>query len=458
MERSLLEKYDVIVVGAGTAGCMAAKKTAKAGLKTLLIDRKNKQDIGKKVCGDAVGKHHFDRLGLEPPKGSELERVMEGIRIYSPDMETIFDVKGEGLYGFLLNRHMFGQRLLKDAVNADAKLRDSTQALEPIIENGYVAGVTVKDLKTQITAKLSGKIIVEASGFPAIIRKKLPKEMDIDTKVKNEDIEACYREIRELKKPVENPELCQIYLTQKVSPGGYYWIFPKSDKKVNVGLGVAMTKTFPNPKDTLYKQVLSKPLFKGSSIVEGGAWYVPTRRPLDNMVGNGIVIVGDAACQVNPIHGGGIGPSMTGGAIAGETIINALEKGDVSRKGLWAYNVRYMESYGAKQSGLDVFRSLLQAIGDEELDYGMKYKLLTEEDLLKASLGQDLKLTISEKAVRVSRGIRKVGFLRKLHDTANLMKEIKEHYRNYPASPDELEAWKRKTKALLEQVKLKQQK
>lgn len=444
----MLEKYDVIIIGAGTAGCLAAKTTAKAGLSMLLIDRKPRQDIGIKVCGDAVGKHHFDHLGLQYPTGDQLERVMEGVRIFSPDMQTVFDVKGEGLSGFLLNRQMFGQRLLKEAVAAGANFRDSTQALEPIIEKGYVAGIVAKDLKTETITKLSCKVVVEASGFPAVIRKKLPKELGVDLEVKNEDVEACYREIRELKEPIENSELCQIYLTQRVCPGGYYWIFPKGDSRVNVGLGVAMTKDFPNPKDALYKQVLTEPIFKGSKIVEGGAWYVPTRRPLDNMVGNGIIIVGDAACQVNPIHGGGIGPSMKGGSIAGKTIIEALEKDDVSQRGLWAYNVNYMESYGLKQAGLDVFRRLLQESDDEELSYGMACKLITEEDLLQTSLGKEVKLSIGEKATRAFRGIRKIGFLQKLRERINLMNKTREWYKNYPDSVEGFEEWKQGTEKL----------
>jgi digeranylgeranylglycerophospholipid reductase len=444
------EKYDVIIIGAGTAGCLAAKTTAKAGLSTLLIDRKAKQDIGKKVCGDAVGKHHFDHLGLKPPSGDQLERIMEGVRIFSPDMQTVFDVKGEGLNGFLLNRHMFGQRLLQDAVDAGAELKDSTQALEPIIEKGYAAGITAKGLKTETTTRLAGKAVVEASGFPAVIRKKLPKQMEIDPEVKNADVEACYREIRKVKEPIDYPELCQIYLTEKICPGGYYWIFPKGDSKVNVGLGVAMIGSFPNPKESLYKHVLPKPIFKDSTVVEGGAWYVPTRRPLDNMVGNGIIIIGDAACQVNPIHGGGIGPSMKGGALAGKTIIQALEKGDVSQEGLWAYNVNYMEIYGLKQAGLDIFRTLLQESDDEELNYGMTCKLITEEDMLQTSLGQEVKLNISEKTIRVFRGLRKFGFLRKLRDKIHLMNKAREWYRNYPASPEGFEEWKKGTKKLFE--------
>jgi len=438
----------VIIIGAGTAGCLAATTTAKAGLSTLIVDRKDQPDIGRKVCGDAVGKHHFDHLGLKEPTGNQLERIMEGVRIFSPDMQTIFDVRGEGLNGFLLNRHVFGQRLLENAIETGASLKDSTQALEPILENGYVTGVATKDLKTEIITRLTSKVLIDASGFPAVVRKKLPEEMGIDLEVKNADIEACYREIRELKEPIEDPDLCQIYLTQKLCPGGYYWIFQKSGSNVNVGLGVAMTENFPNPKELLYRHVLTKPIFKDSSLVEGGAWYVPTRRPLDSMVGNGVIIIGDAACQVNPIHGGGIGPSMKGGTIAGKTIIEALEKDDFSRETLWNYNVDYMDTYGLKQAGLDVFRKLLQESDDKELSFGMAYKLITEEDLLQTSLGKEVKLSITDKATRAFRGVRKFSFLQKLRERIKQMNRAREQYKNYPKSPEQFEDWKRKTEKL----------
>jgi hypothetical protein len=53
-----------------------------------------------------------------------------------------------------------------------------------------------------------------------------------------------------------------------------------------------MRGKFPNPKSQFYKHVLTKPLFEDSLLLSGGAWYDPTRRPLDNMVGNGVIITG----------------------------------------------------------------------------------------------------------------------------------------------------------------------
>jgi digeranylgeranylglycerophospholipid reductase len=436
-----LEKYDVVVAGAGTGGCLAAKTAAEAGLNVCLVDIKQRDDIGKKICGDAVGKHHFDNLQLKEPASDELERVMEGVKVYSPNKQTSYVIRGEKLYGFILNRHRFGQRLVHEAVEAGAVLHDTTQVLEPIIEHGFVQGVLTQNSAGH-KGILQAPLVVEATGFSAVIRKRLPPEIGITDHVEKQDVEACYREIRRLKRPLDDADLCRIYLTQATTPGGYYWIFPEGDNKVNVGLGVAMTGRFPNPKNQLYQHVVSQPMFQDSTVIDQGAWCVPTRRPLDSMVGNGLLVVGDAACQVNPIHGGGIGPSMIGGTLAGQTAVESLEHDDVSRARMWRYNVDYIRDYGAKQAGLEVFRILLQHLDDDDLNYGMHYRLLTEEDVLRASLGAETRFTITEKAKRAFRGIRKLSVLRKFRRASKSIEEIKQWYQNYPTALEDFDRWR----------------
>lgn len=446
-----MKEFDVIVVGAGTAGCLTAKTAAEAGLKVCLIDRKPQKQIGEKICGNAIGKHHFDALGLKYPSGDELQSRIAGVKIYSPDMQTVFKIEGEKLYGFIVNRLLFGQRLLKLAVDAGASLLDSTHVIEPLLKDDAVFGVSVRDLKAGTKRRLQGKVTVDASGFSAIIRNKLPLKIGVDTHVDNKDVEVCYREIRQLNQSVTSPDYCEIYLDQTTAPGGYYWIFPEGETKANVGVGVCMTKGFPKPKNQLYSKVLSKPLFEESVTITGGAWYVPTRRPLDSLVGNGVMLVGDSACQVNPIHGGGMGPSMMGGMLAGEVIAEALEKGNVTREGLWLYNVRYMKSYGFKQAGLDIFRIfLLQGVSNEEINYGMRYQLITEEDVFKTSMGEDVRLNITEAAKRALKGLGKLSLLKRLRNAARLMREVKRLYKSYPDSPAGLQRWKQRVHELMD--------
>ena len=431
---------------------MTAKTIAEAGFDVCLMDRKKGQSIGDKVCGDAIGKHHFDNLGLEYPAAGELERRTLGVKIYSPDMKISVGVQGEDLHGFIVNRHLFGQRLLRRAIKAGTTFQESTQAIEPLLKNHFVNGVLARNTETGDAVSVMGQVVVDASGFSAVLQKKLPREIGVEADSSKGEVVICYREIREVKEQKGEPDYCEIYLNQKVSPGGYSWIFPEAGMKVNVGLGVSMFQDFPNPRNQLYSNVLSLPFFKDSTVLSGGGGHVPTRRPINCMVGNGILIVGDAACQVNPIHGGGMGPSMVGGSLAGETIINALEAGNVGRANMWSYNTKYMQSYGAKQAGLDIFRLLLQRLSDEDINYGMKYRLITEDDLLKTSMGEDARLNISEKTRRVFRGIGRLSLLKRLRATVHLMKRMKTLYRNYPPSPEHFDEWKKKAQHLIEKA------
>ncbi len=451
-----MEKYDAVIVGAGTAGCLAAKTMAEAGLKVCLVERKQKAEIGEKICGDALGEHHLKFLGLDKPQGGELEKRIEGVQIYSPDKRAVFTIADKDFIGYILNRRLFGQWLLKKAMDRGATLMHSTRFLEPVLEGGFVAGVTVRNSFGK-NVQLKSKVVVDASGFMGVVRHKLPEKMQIEREIENEDVEACYREIRQLKQENENTNYCKIYLGGEVTPGGYTWIFPKGGAKVNVGLGICMRGNFPNPKKQLYDYVLSGPQFEGSLLLSGGAWWDPTRRPLDNMVGNGVVIVGDAASLVNPIHGGGIGPSMLSGFFAGQTIVEALDKGDPDQAALWNYNKKYMDTYGKKQASLDIFRMLLITSSDTDLNYGMDCKLVTEDDVLRAAMGDEFRLNITETAKRVFRGRKRMGFLKKLKLTVSMMRQLKAHYDVYPGTPENFGKWQQQTLSLINQAKTKLQ-
>lgn len=451
-----MEKFDAIVVGAGTAGCLAAKTIAESGLKVCLVEKNSRENVGQKICGDAIGEHHLTFLGLEKPTGGELEAKIDGMKIFSPDENTVFTVADNDFKGYILNRHLFGQWLLKTAVDKGAQLYDNTNFRSPIIEKSTVVGISAKNMKTGQISELRSKVVVDATGFFGMVRKQLPIEFGIDQTIDNEDVEACYREIRQLTQESENTRYCEIYLNQKASPGGYTWIFPKGGARVNVGIGALMRKTgYPNPKEQLYSTAFKKPMFNGSTVITGGSWFDPVRRPLDNMVSNGVAIIGDAASLVNPIHGGGIGPSMLSGHFAGKQIIDALNKGEPTKEALWGYNKTYIDTYGKKQGALDIFKIFLLSCTDDDLNYGMNQKLMTEDDVLKAGMGDDFKLNITETAKRVFKGITRLGFLNKLRLTVTMMKELTTHYNTYPTTPDGFEQWRDQTVDIIAQARKK---
>jgi digeranylgeranylglycerophospholipid reductase len=447
-----MKEFNFIVLGAGTGGCLAARTAAKMGFKVGLIDVKPKQKIGKKVCGEGVGKHHFTTVGVNPPSGDELSREVIGVEVTSPDTKTTFDIQGEGLHGYTIDRFAFGQRLLREALDSGAELLELTRVRSPIVKNDTVIGVEARDEKKGGLIELFGDIIIDSSGYAAILRKSLPKKWWNEDTVLGVDVAICYREIRELDSQIDNPENIKIFLSAAVAPGGYWWIFPKEDNKINVGVGVQMAEGFTNPKTQFYKHVLSNNIFKDSKVIESAGGIVPTRRPLNCMTGNGIILVGDSACQPNPIHGGGIGPSMLAGKMAAEIGAEAIEQGDVSQSSLWRYNVDFMLDYGAKCAGLDVFRLFLQKCSDKDLNFGMEHRIIKEEDILRASMGEDLRLNVSEKVERLMSGIRRMSFLRALRMTANKMRAIKMHYKNYP-KVDDLSDWTIKTDQIINDMR-----
>ncbi|MEM2739460.1 MAG: NAD(P)/FAD-dependent oxidoreductase [Candidatus Bathyarchaeia archaeon] len=437
--------YDVIVVGAGTGGCSTALFAAEQGLKVCIVDVKREFDIGRKICGDAIGRHHFDNLGLPYPWDAIINEV-KGMKLYSPSRSTVFEIVGEGVSGFMLRRHRFGQSLLRDALNRGVELFDSTRALKPIVDGGVVVGVVAE--RGGVRVEFKGRVTVDASGVVAVLRRSIPEELLPERFVKPEDVQAAYREVRATGEEYDGCNYGEIYLSRVYAPGGYAWIFPRSDGTVNIGVGVQCGQGYPNPKTLLYR-FLDTVKGIGNTILDFGGGLVPTRRPLASLVANGFILVGDSACQVNPIHGGGIGPSMYAGKLAAEAIAEAYDRGLFKAEDLWSYNVGYMRSYGAKQAALDVLRRFLQDLSDEDIDYGMSARLLSEDDILKASMYGTLRITTLEKVKRLIRGSGRPELLLRLRRIARAMNKVRRLYERFPEDIGEFRGWLYGVKSIL---------
>ncbi len=130
-----------------------------------------------------------------------------------------------------------------------------------------------------------------------------------------------------------NQEYCEFYIGNEMAPGGgYVWVFPpKGGGKANVGIGILgskMGKFKPRPVDYLNDFVQKK--FPDARIVEMVFGGVPVSGSIEKTSVNGLMLVGDAARQSDPITGGGILNAMDAGKLAGEAAYEAISAGDVS--------------------------------------------------------------------------------------------------------------------------------
>ena len=442
--------YDAIVAGAGTGGATTAYTLAKRGHSVLLIDRKAKEKIGDKTCGDALGSHHIEELrelvGIpQMPKGI-VEYEVNGIDLISPDRKHRMRMQGPTTTGMSFNRLKMGQWFLGLAESAGAEVMASTRVKKLLLDGGKVSGVRLApegDRERDVTAR----IVVDATGATGMLRMQLPESSPIERQVAPEDRMVAWRDIYETPEfDFETPDILEIFWNQDETLGGYTWVFPQGKNRVNVGCGVMTIEGHRNPKDIQYDFVKKTWIDKWGKlkVLDSSGGVAPIRRPIDTMVDDNFMLVGDAACQVNPIHGGGIGSSLLGGAHAGITASEALENNDTSMEALWDYNPRYHKSYGAKQASLDVFRWFLLNVTNEDIDYVFRKQIIKASDLLDTSMTGEVKFGVGEKFKRLIAGAGKVPLLLRVNKVAKLMDEIRRVYAEYPSSPKGLEAWKAK--------------
>ena len=419
------KRFDVIVIGAGTSGTVAAITLTAGNAKVLLVDIKEKDQIGKKVCGDALGLHHIRNLNIVFPPKEVIKGRIDSIRVYSPSEKYSVLVEGEGL---ALDRHSFGQWLLNMALDKGTELMDYTRADQISFENGRGTTLKLVNLRTKEVSHVSAKYFVDASGYTGVLRNQLP-HLGVQKEISLEDVNILYREIWKVDK-VNDYGKGKIFLDQDLAPGGYWWYFPQNGNTVNIGVGVQGGRNV-NPKEMFDKIIAKKKGLHKTEVLELGGGILPLRRSLYTLVSNNILFAGDSAWTINPISGGGIGPSMISAKACGQAITNALNKSEEENKMLWEANRYYVKAYGAKAASLDILRMFLQRLTNNDIEFGMMERLISGEDVTEIGYGT-ADLSIKEKALKIIRGISKPSLLKNLAETAKYMRLVKEKYQNFP--------------------------
>ncbi len=427
--------YDVCVVGAGTGGCLAAKSALHHGLTVAIVDSKPKELIGKKVCGDVFSAGTMDflqsALGVKPPQAS-LERLIEGVEVYSPHQEVCMEAKARF---YSVDRRLFGQELLSACLDSGAEFFESSRFDSPITSNGAMTGAGFRSNGSRL--EIRSKVTIDASGFGGVVRRTVP---ELSEQVDPQDVWVCYREIRELKSEPENPENLKFYIDEELAPGGGIWIFPRSETRVNAGV-CTPPPVDANPKKAYFSFLEQVEYLKDSAVLEAQAAPVPVRRPLESLVASGIMVVGDAGYQTSPINGGGIDMSMLGGEIAGRIAAQAIGKNDVSERTLWQYNREYMTKYGKDQALQDIFRLLLQGLRNEDINYGLKKGLLEDEELGYMFGAGEFSMDVMRKLPKAIACLRKPTLLSRAWKAIRLGRRMLQAYANYPG-PEGLASWK----------------
>ncbi|MHA1967087.1 MAG: geranylgeranyl reductase family protein [Candidatus Hodarchaeales archaeon] len=441
-----MSNYDVIITGAGTAGSVLAAGLATRGFNVALLDRQPKEKIGIKVCGDATSSAHFDRIKpivkIEPPHGDEIRQKVKGAWLFSPDREVKLELVEDGGTGIIIDRFKLGMRILENAIDYGAELLDSSMVKEPIITHNQVTGVRYRG-KDKNLVDMSAKIIVDASGIAATLRRKLdPEKTSMDIDLLPKDVCNCYREVRDVESEIESPEFIRLMFDQELCPGGYLWEFPRGPNSMNAGLGVMkMNVLNPHKQFELYLK-REKKLYQNSKLLHGGAWRVPLRRPIDNLVWNGFLLIGDAGTQVKPTDGGGIGISVGAAAMATKTIANAVENDTLKMADLWDYSVQFMTTTAPINAPLAIMKDFIIPLPSALINEVFHKRILEAEDMLYGNASGEISGGFFKTLQRIYRGKRMFGTLLKFRTILKKMDKARNLYMSYPKTPEAFPAWR----------------
>ncbi|MCG8608272.1 NAD(P)/FAD-dependent oxidoreductase, partial [bacterium] len=349
------DRYDCVVVGGGPGGAWAAKHAASRGASVLLLEKD--REVGVPVrCAEAVGERGLKAVVQPEPRW--ISNVIEGVVLVAPDGREVV-IESEDQRGYMLDRKIFDYDLVRIATEEGVEVVTKAYVYDVIKPNGTVQGIRLQHLGDDY--EVHAPLVIGADG----VESRVGRWAGLRTNIKMKDMESCMQVT--LSNVDVDPKYIYFYFGREVAPGGYLWVFPKSRKMANVGLGISGEYAkFKSAKR--YLQEFIDRQFPDAATLYTVVGGVPCATTLKRIVGDGLMLVGDAAHQVNPISGGGIVTAMIAGRIAGRLAADAIAAKDFSERKLSRYPKEWHQAEGKNHERCYRIKKAVYTLTDEDLN------------------------------------------------------------------------------------------
>jgi digeranylgeranylglycerophospholipid reductase len=366
-------KADVVVVGGGPGGLSAAEVITRGGLNTIVLEQNAEIGSPIRTSGGSFIKE-LQALGIPESLYHPIKRG----RFWSPKNSVTFEYDKPS-FCVMDVRGVF-QLLAEKAAQSGAKIKLSTTALEPILENDYVIGVRAKELWGKELV-IGCRIVIDATGY----RASMSKRAGCHTDFKRFGVGAEY----DLYAPFYDQDEAVLIVGSQIAPAGYAWAFPYGGRRVRVGVGIIHTDSRTNPDMYLEKLICQSSAFRlnldRAEPIEYHFGLIPSDGLCERFVGNGIMAVGDSAGQPSALVGEGIRWAIMAGIMAGEVAVESISEGNCSREFLSRYEKRWKAKHGTNLRIAHEINKKIARWSDERWNEGVEMlKLLTPDQFAQA--------------------------------------------------------------------------
>lgn len=317
--------FDVIIVGAGPAGTIAAYQLANKGLKVGLFEKN--QFPRDKVCGDALSPDVINQLSLiditlaDGFNGLKNKEKANGISFFAPNHHRLdINFVNPKLKGYVAKREVFDDFLFQQL---------KTKSDVSIFQNQRISSVQIESDHVIIEANkqsYTAKIILGADGANSAVKSAL-----VGRQIEKDHYCAGLRQYYEGISGFEERKAIELHFYNELLPG-YFWIFPLPNNQANVGIGMLsseISKNKVNLKTLMQEMIENHPMLKDRfkhakplEIMKG--FGLPLGSKKVSCSGDRFLLLGDAANLIDPFTGEGIGNAIRSGRIAADHVLKSF--------------------------------------------------------------------------------------------------------------------------------------